>query len=242
MTKLRCKVVILGDSTVGKTAIIKMFLERNFPNQYLITMNPQVFNKVIPVSAGEGAFVPVRDQNSLSSRSYNGMDNENNTEELSQLQQQMLGHSTETTDEVELYIFDVCGSKLFENYVQDFLENMSAFIIVYDVTNEASFQNVQKWYDKCVKSRSSTNNNKRHASSLIGCLIGNKADMVQFQKVSMLQGESFAKDKGLRFFQMSAMTDNNAIDEPFRFIANQFYSLFNEKTEATSYLCGHSFH
>lgn len=225
---------------MGKTAILKMFLERNFPNQYLMTINPQVFNKVIPVPTREGTFAPVQDQYSSSPRDSNGMGYENNPDELSLLQQQMLGHSAEPTDEVELYIFDVCGSKLFESYVQDFQENISAFIIVYDVTNETSFQNVQKWYEKCVKSRPLNNNGKRHASSLIGCLIGNKADMVQFQKVSMLQGETFAKDKGLQFFQISTMTDSNAADEPFRFIANQFYAMFNEKIESTSYICRRS--
>lgn len=49
MVKLRCKVGIVGDSTVGKTSLIKMFKERTFPNQYLMTIGSDLYTKTIDV-------------------------------------------------------------------------------------------------------------------------------------------------------------------------------------------------
>ena len=135
MVKLRCKVTICGDSTVGKTAILKMFLERNFPNQYLMTMNAQVFNKVIPVPSSLAAFTTPPFAAPMVPREVHS-DDEYNPEELSALQQQMLGQtgpsvqlsSNQQMDEVELYIFDISGSKLYENSVQGFVSSNSSFL------------------------------------------------------------------------------------------------------------------
>ena len=136
MVKLRCKVVVVGDATVGKTSILKMLTERNFPNQYIITSQAQVYRKEFHLPSTNGAFTqssapptdtPVKPMDVLSDDEYA------QDEDLSSLQQQMLGHVDGFSshrhhdhhhhhgpmDEIELYLFDMCGSPLYGDMIDD---------------------------------------------------------------------------------------------------------------------------
>lgn len=127
MVKLRCKVVLCGDATTGKTSIIKMLVERNFPNQYIITSYPQVFRKEILLPSTNSSFTAPPSDTPVLPREVIP-DDEYHQDELSTLQQQMLGHVEMPVesghmhhqmpmDEIELYLFDIGGSKLYEDTV-----------------------------------------------------------------------------------------------------------------------------
>ena len=81
-------------------------------------------------------------------------------------------------------------------------------ILAYDCTDDNSFTNVRNWIQQI----------KMHASENVAkVLIGNKCDRPD-KKVSAEQGESLARELGVKFFESSAKNNIN-VQEVFYFIA-----------------------
>jgi len=176
---LRCKVVVVGDATVGKSALISMFHSggSSFPKQYLMTAWVDFRVKVVPIAG--------------------------------------------TTTAVELYLFDCGGQSIFNqieaNNVQ--YENASFLVLVYDVTNQASFESCGKWLQMVTKGRS---------SAMPGVLVANKIDLesVDRRVVSQRTGESFAEANGLQYFETSALEADYM--EPFTYVAETFAQKYED--------------
>merc|ERR1719158_45901 len=102
---LRCKIVLLGDSAVGKTSIAKVFQsgESSFPDRYTMTMGIDFVIKRVNIP--------------------------------------------ETNVVVELYICDCGGFSLCQDLVAPHSETANAVMLVYDVANPESFNNLSRWYD-----------------------------------------------------------------------------------------------
>ena len=79
-------------------------------------------------------------------------------------------------------------------------------ILVYDCTDEASFNNVRNWIKQI----------ETHASKdVVKALVGNKCDKPEEEKVvSTEKGQALADEFGLRFFEASAKSGLN-INEIF---------------------------
>nr|XP_054531663.1 intraflagellar transport protein 27 homolog isoform X4 [Pan troglodytes] len=54
----------------------------------------------------------------------------------------------DTGDSVELFIFDSAGKELFSEMLDKLWESPNVLCLVYDVTNEESFNNCSKWLEK----------------------------------------------------------------------------------------------
>ncbi|KAL9648158.1 hypothetical protein ABK040_007522 [Willaertia magna] len=207
MVKLRCKIGIVGDSTVGKTSLVKMFKDRSFPNQYVMTIGAELYTKSIGV--------PVPTENHPSEE------------------------HTQKEDQVELYMFDISGSSIYDAGYEQYIDGINAFIIVYDITNPETYSNLTKWYRLCKGVRASNTSQKKHDKSLIGVLVASKTDMHQFEKITMQQGEEFAKENSLQFFTTSASSDDGNIEQPFLYIADTFFKSYQERIEEIKYICEH---
>ena len=82
-------------------------------------------------------------------------------------------------------------------------------LLVYDVTNEGSFNNINQWMLAI----------RQHASSSVNkVLLGNKADtsgpLVAKRAVATARGQALADQHGIRFFETSAKNSIN-IEEAF---------------------------
>lgn len=76
-------------------------------------------------------------------------------------------------------------------------------LLVYDVTDEASFSNIRNWM----------RNIEQHASdNVTKVLVGNKSDMEANRKVPYAKGKALADEYGIMFFETSAKSNIN-IDE-----------------------------
>lgn len=75
-------------------------------------------------------------------------------------------------------------------------------ILVYDVTDERTFQNIRQWY-------STVNEHANEQVQLL--LVGNKSDLGNRQ-VTKEQGEELARELGLPFMEASAKNDDNVND------------------------------
>ena len=65
-------------------------------------------------------------------------------------------------------------------------------IIVYDITNQDSFNNVARWVQDV---RNNTNNNNINIM-----LLGNKSDLMKGRKVTAESGKIFSRNNDLRQF------------------------------------------
>ncbi|KAG6437404.1 hypothetical protein SASPL_102320 [Salvia splendens] len=83
-------------------------------------------------------------------------------------------------------------------------------LLVYDVTDEASFNNIRNWI----------RNIEQHASDNVNkILVGNKADMDESKRaVPTAKGQALADEYGIKFFETSAKTNMN-VEEVFFSIA-----------------------
>ncbi|KAF3614842.1 Ras-related protein RABE1e [Capsicum annuum] len=83
-------------------------------------------------------------------------------------------------------------------------------LLVYDVTDESSFDNIRNWI----------RNIEQHASDNVNkILVGNKADMDESKRaVPTSKGQALADEYGIKFFETSAKTNMN-VEEVFFSIA-----------------------
>src|SRR5579864_1651259 len=76
-------------------------------------------------------------------------------------------------------------------------------VMVYDITNEPSFKNIDHWI-RNVDSHASENVDK--------ILIGNKCDMEDDRAVATQRGQALADDYSMPFMEVSAKTNVNVVD------------------------------
>ena len=96
-----------------------------------------------------------------------------------------------------------------------------AFLVVYDVTNLSSFQNIKYWLDDILNQSS---------ASMERMLLGNKCDMAGQRQILKGRGEAFAIQNGIKFLETSPNTNVN-IDEAFLQIAESILDKLPKTTQ-----------
>ena len=76
-------------------------------------------------------------------------------------------------------------------------------MLVYDITDLESFQNLNSWLIEIEKNAS---------KNVYKILVGNKCDMENERKVTVEQGKDFAAQYGMKFFETSAKESTNVAD------------------------------
>lgn len=105
--------------------------------------------------------------------------------------------------ELRVKIMDMAGLERFRSHVRDYFNATDFYVIVYSVTDRASFEvGVQDWleelrrYDFC----------GRQPRIL---LLGNKCDRRRERAVSYIEAKDFADENDLMFFEVSAKEGTN---------------------------------
>jgi len=111
---------------------------------------------------------------------------------------------------VRLQLWDTAGQERFRSLIPSYIRDSSVAIVVYDVANRQTFQNVSKWIDDVHRERGS--------GDVIIVLVGNKTDLVDKRQVSISEGEDKGKEHGVMFIETSAKENFN-IKALFRKIA-----------------------
>ena len=173
------KVVLIGESGVGKTCIINQFMNGKFDANSLSTLSAQFFRKNIVFSG---------DKN------------------------------------ITLDIWDTAGQEMFRSLNRIFYSNSKVVVLVYDVTNKKSFDELKNYWWGQIKEN--CNNN------IIIALAANKCDLYEQRQVSDEEGEEFAESLGALFASTSAKNDSGItklfediasriLDPDFNFRANE---------------------
>ena len=158
------KVILIGDSNVGKTTLINKYMDKNFSGE-------------IPPTVG--------------------LENRVKTLEVRGLK-------------AKLQIWDTAGQEKFNSLSKNYYQNTDGILLVFDVTNRESFNNIKNWYDDVIS------NSDIKAKKL---LIGNKNDMKDKIKVTADDIKKFKRENKLKFIETSAKVNNN-VEEAFQKIIN----------------------
>jgi len=121
---------------------------------------------------------------------------------------------------IHIKIWDTAGQERYRSLTQGFFRKAEGIIIVYDITNESSFNNLKFWIDSIESNTNSQN------SKIPAIIIGNKIDILE-RKVDKVSAENFAKNKNYKYFEVSAKTGIN-IDESIKFLIKKVLKEGNE--------------
>ena len=151
------KIIIVGNSNVGKTNIVTRYVKGEFSNEYMITI---------------------------------GMD--------------FLTCNLELDNKIfKLRLWDTAGSEKFRSVTRGYYSNTCYALIVYDITDDSSFNSVKQWIED-VQSFANKGTNL--------VLVGNKVDLNNKRKISKEEGQNLATEYGMDFYESSALTGENIND------------------------------
>lgn len=112
---------------------------------------------------------------------------------------------------ITLQIWDTAGKKYFQSLGPTFYDGSDCCILVYDVTNQASFEKVQNWHNQF--SRELGISDYENYPFL---LLGNKSDC-QEKAVQESNAREYAENNNMLFYEVSSKTGDN-IKESFEAI------------------------
>eukprot|EP00992_Anisonema_acinus_P001207 TRINITY_DN10410_c0_g1_i4.p1 TRINITY_DN10410_c0_g1~~TRINITY_DN10410_c0_g1_i4.p1 ORF type:complete len:202 (-),score=47.30 TRINITY_DN10410_c0_g1_i4:110-715(-) len=101
---------------------------------------------------------------------------------------------------IKLQIWDTAGQERFRTITSSYYRGAHGIIVVYDVTDMESFNNVKTWLSEIDK-YATDNVNK--------LLVGNKCDLVVKKVVDFNSAKEFADSLGIPFLETSAKNATN---------------------------------
>ena len=151
------KILLLGDTSVGKTCFLKRYTDDTFQDAYLSTIGFDFKFKMVELKNGK---------------------------------------------KVKVQLWDTAGQERFRTIAKSYYKGAHGIILVYDVTNQKSFDNIKNWVNQI----------KEEASSKVCIiLIANKIDSDE-RVVSKENGEALAKNYELKIYEASAKENINVTE------------------------------
>lgn len=162
------KLLLIGDSGVGKSCLLLRFADDTFTESYISTI---------------------------------GVDFKIRTVE-------------QDGKVIKLQIWDTAGQERFRTITSSYYRGAHGIIVVYDVTDMSSFNNVKTWMNEI----------DRFASEGVNkLLVGNKCDMVSKKAVDYDTAKQYAESLGIPFLETSAKNSHN-VEQAFLTMASKIKS------------------
>ncbi|XP_075953282.1 ras-related protein Rab-8A-like [Anarhichas minor] len=172
------KLLLIGDSGVGKTCVLFRFSDDAFNSTFTATL---------------------------------GVDFKIRTIELD-------------GKKIKLQIWDTAGQERFRTITTAYYRGATGIMLVYDIANEDSFENIKDWI----------RNIEEHASSDVEKMVlGNKCEINDKRQVSKDRGEKLALEYGIKFMEISAK-DNINVENAFLTLARDIKSKMDTKLEGNT--------
>lgn len=123
-----------------------------------------------------------------------------------------------------IQVWDTAGQENFRSITRAYYKNSVCAMVVYDITNRDSFQNVQTWIEDC---------KNQCPKTVFLVLVGNKSDLEEKRVVSYNEAIDLANKNGMLFFETSAKNGTNVekvfISDYIIFINIRFLMIRQEK-------------
>ena len=140
----------------------------------------------------------------------------------------------------KITLWDTAGQEKFRFLPKKYYNNADGIFLLFDVTNEESFNNVSSWMNDVKDNSGKTTENEKKSITLF--LIGNKIDLPE-REVSKEQAEMQAKSLGVKYFEISCKINMNIpevmqsmIMECYKKVNNNEISSFKLKKTKTKKL------
>ena len=119
-------------------------------------------------------------------------------------------------EEIKVKISDTAGQERFKSIASNYMKKANGILLVYDITDKLTFENINKWAEEI---------NKDEEKTKPILLIGNKSDKLDERVVTKEEGEEFAKKccGGIKFYETSCKTGEN-VEEAINDLVNQIYN------------------
>ena len=151
MSKIEYKFILIGNSGVGKTSILKFLSTGVFPQEIISTIG--VDKKTLNVS------VEVEENNKKIKKDF------------------------------IISLFDTAGQEKFRSIARNYYKGSDGILLLYDITNRKSFENIEIWIDSITESLG-----KKGDSKYVIILIGNKSDLIDENETNRKVTEEEAID------------------------------------------------
>ncbi|GFE53354.1 GTP-binding protein ypt1 [Babesia ovis] len=151
------KLVLIGDSGVGKSCVLLRFADDTFTDSYITTIGVDFRFRTIEVEGRK----------------------------------------------VKLQIWDTAGQERFRTITSAYYRGADAIIVVYDITDKLSFENVSAWLQEVEKFA---------PDGIHKLLIGNKSDQAQARDVEPTEVQEFSDKHSIPHMEISAKTGSNVED------------------------------
>jgi len=129
---------------------------------------------------------------------------------------------------VKILLWDTAGHEKYRSVVK-YHYTADAILVVFDITNLQSFQNVSRWMQDI---------NDNAMENVLIILIGNKNDLNDKRQVSFAEAKSYSDKLGINYYETSAK-DDTSVEKMFEQIIRgtiRFTSFHKENEESqTSY-------
>lgn len=162
------KLLLIGDSGVGKSCLLLRFADDTYTESYISTI---------------------------------GVDFKIRTIELD-------GKT------IKLQIWDTAGQERFRTITSSYYRGAHGIIVVYDITDQESFNNVKQWLQE-IDRYACENVNK--------LLVGNKCDLTAKRAVETQAAKEYAEQLGIPFLETSAKSSTN-VEQAFLTMASEIKS------------------
>eukprot|EP00405_Crypthecodinium_cohnii_P032854 CAMPEP_0206523488 /NCGR_PEP_ID=MMETSP0324_2-20121206/67646_1 /ASSEMBLY_ACC=CAM_ASM_000836 /TAXON_ID=2866 /ORGANISM="Crypthecodinium cohnii, Strain Seligo" /LENGTH=364 /DNA_ID=CAMNT_0054017929 /DNA_START=169 /DNA_END=1264 /DNA_ORIENTATION=+ len=122
----------------------------------------------------------------------------------------------------KLQIWDTAGQERFRTITSSYYRGAMGIIIVYDVTDKESFNNVKHWMQEI---------DKYASESVNKLLIGNKCDLSSKKVVSYDEAKELADSLGVQFMETSAKNAHN-VEQAFKAMAGDIKTRVGSQSQA----------
>jgi len=128
------------------------------------------------------------------------------------------------TKTIKLQIWDTAGQERFRTITSSYYRGAHGIIIVYDITDKESFDNVRQWLFEI----------DRYASeNVCKLLVGNKSDLANKRAVEFEAAKSFADELNIPFLETSAKNATN-VEQAFLTMAAQIKNKMQSQPPPTT--------
>ena len=124
---------------------------------------------------------------------------------------------------IRIKIWDTAGQERYKAITKCFFQRAQGIIIVFDVTNKRSFDDLKMWIDS-IKSQSKLTEDLENMPII---LIGNKIDLPK-RVIDKETALNFAKEQNLEYYETSAKT-GEGIDNAIKELVKKVMVYINKK-------------
>ncbi|EJW85586.1 member Ras oncogene family RAB1A [Wuchereria bancrofti] len=159
------KLLLIGDSGVGKSCLLLRFADDTYTESYISTIGVDFKIRTIDLNGKT----------------------------------------------IKLQIWDTAGQERFRTITSSYYRGAHGIIVVYDITDQESFNNVKQWLQE-IDRYACENVNK--------LLVGNKCDLIIRRAVEHSAAKEYADQLGIPFLETSAKSSTN-VEQAFLTMASE---------------------